>query len=225
MHHSPNSPLPHGGLAQYFVEKRGVAWLCLIGLMIWGWIAYHSLPQQEDPKIPMRSAIVVTQFAGATSDKVEDLVTQPLEKKISEMSTLEKLTSESRHGLSVITVMLQPQSESLTQQDWDKLRAKLSEVRMPDGAGRPWLNTDFGNTITLLYTIASKPITEGEVRARANLVRDAVASARGAKSADGRAAFAAFFPDEVREAFHRRTHALRSRLGCDHRRARWSDGV
>lgn len=196
-------PVPtNGGLAQYFVEKRGVAWLCLIGLLAWGWVAYHGLPQQEDPKIPMRSALVVTQFPGATSDKVEDLVTKPLEKKIAELSTIDEIKSETRHGTSVITVSLQPQTEAKIAQDWDRLRAKLSEVKMPDGARAPFLNTDFGNTITLLYAISSDPINDGEVAARTSLVRDAIASVRGGKPAAGRGAVVVFYPAAVGRDFH-----------------------
>jgi multidrug efflux pump subunit AcrB len=196
-HHQPTS----GGLAQYFVEKRGVAWLCLIGLLAWGWIAYHALPQQEDPTIPMRNALVVTQFPGATSDKVEDLVTKPLEKKIAELANIDQISSETRHGTSVITVALQPQTDAKISQDWDKLRAKLNEVRLPDGAQRPFLNTDFGNTITLLYAIASEPLTEGEIAARAALVREAIASARGGKTDVGRVAAVAFYPEAVSREF------------------------
>src|ERR1044072_1956425 len=111
MSHS-SSPAPtDGGLAQYFVEKRSVAWLCLLALLAWGWIAYHALPQQEDPTIPQRTALVGTQFPGATSDKVEDLVTKPLEKKIAELASIDDIRSESRHGTSVITVLLQPQTQ------------------------------------------------------------------------------------------------------------------
>lgn len=201
MSHSPHSQPTHGGLAQYFVEKRSVSWLCLFALLAWGWTAYHALPQQEDPTIPQRTALVVTQFPGATSDKVEDLVTKPLEKKISELAMIDTLKSESRHGTSVITVQLQPQKSEKMDQDWDKLRAKLSEVRLPDGTGKPFLNTDFGNTITLLYTIASTPITAGEIAARASLVREAIADARQGKPAAGRAAVVVFYPAAVSREF------------------------
>ncbi|HVU25430.1 MAG TPA: efflux RND transporter permease subunit [Opitutus sp.] len=213
MSHTHHSEPTRGGLAQYFVENRGVAWLCLAGVLVWGWISYHALPQQEDPKIPQRTALVVTQFPGATADKVEDLVTKPLEKKISEMSTLEEISSESRHGTSVITVKLQPQSGAATDQDWDKLRAKLMQVRMPDGAQSPFLNTDFGNTITLLYAIASDPLNEGEIAARAALVRDAIAGARGSSTPVGRVALVVFHPPVTGRDF------LRSQL------ARFADGL
>lgn len=198
----------HGGLAQYFVEKRGVAWLCLVGLLAWGYLAFRGLPQQEDPKIPMRTALVVTQFPGATSDKVENLITKPLEKKIAELASLDEVRSESRHGTSVITVTLLPKSEARINQDWDQLRAKLAEVRLPDGARAPFLNTDFGNTLTLLYTIASQPIAEGEVAARAALVRDLIASARGTRPSAGRGAVFAFYPEAMSGEF-RNAHASR----------------
>ncbi|MBL9204997.1 MAG: efflux RND transporter permease subunit [Opitutaceae bacterium] len=194
MHPSPHSQPAHGGLAQYFVEKRGVAWLLLIALLAWGWFAYRQLPQQEDPTIPQRTALVVTQFPGATSEKVENLVTKPLEKKIAELATLDEIKSESRHGTSVITVSLQPQSDARISQDWDKLRAKLAEVRLPDGARSPFLNTDFGNTITLLYAIASDPIPAGEIVARAALVRDALSALRAGKPGEGRATLVVFYP-------------------------------
>jgi len=185
---------PSGGVARYFTAQRGVAWLCLVMLLIWGWMAFRELPQQEDPKIPDRRAVVVTVFSGATADKVEQLVTKPLEKKAAELSSMEEVRSESRHGLSVIYVTLQPEAQSTVDQDWDKLRAKLMEVKLPEGARTPWLNTDFGNTVTLLYTLASRPLGEAELEARAKMIRGAIAEARGAKPAAGRCAAAVFYP-------------------------------
>lgn len=204
MNHSPHpDPTPGivGKYLQYFVEKRGVAWLCLIGMLVAGAVSYFQIPQQEDPKIPQRTSLVVTQFPGATSDKVEDLVTEPLEKKIAELSTVEEISSESRHGVSVITVKLMPQTEAEMDQEWDKLRAKLMEVRLPQGTSSPFLNTDFGNTITLLFAISSDPLTEGEIAARASLAREALAEARGGKAPAGRAAVLAFYPAVITREF------------------------
>jgi multidrug efflux pump subunit AcrB len=189
--------LPSGGIAHYFSHNRGVAWLCLIAIFVWGWMSFRQLPQQEDPKIPDRRAVIVTFMPGATSDKVEQLVTKVLEKKSSELSTVEELKSESRHGVSVIYVTLQSTNDAKTQQDWDKLRAKLAEVRLPEGCYPPWLNTDFGNTITMLYAIASEPIGEAEVLARSRLLREATAEIRGSSPAANRAVVAVFCPPSL----------------------------
>ena len=147
----------HGGLAQYFVEHRGVAWLFFVALLVWGGIAFTRLPQQEDPKIPIRQAQVITAFPGATAAKVEQLVTKKIEKKISENETVSEIASESRSGVSIITVELEPAGQLRLDAEWDKIRAALAEVPLPKGCGEPFLDTNFGNTTTLLYAITSPP--------------------------------------------------------------------
>lgn len=191
---SENNSSASGGIARYFVEHRSVSWLFLIVVLLWGWASFRQLPQQEDPKIPERRALVVTVYPGATADKVEHLLTKPLERKLAELSTIDEISSESRNGVSVIKVSLLARSRELVDQDWDKLRAKIAEVPLPEGAMSPWLNSDFGDTVTLLYAIASDPITPAEVAARAHLVEETVAELRGARPATGRAAIALFYP-------------------------------
>ena len=197
-HISPSEkPKLRGGLAQYCVEHREVTWMALIAVLVWGWTSYRSLPQQEDAKIPSRTALVVTRFSGAGTLKLEHLVTKKLEDKIDELESIEEITSQSRPGVSVITVKQRPDSEARVQQEWDKLRAKLREVTLPEGCGTPNLDTDFGNTVTLLFGLASPPPAEAEMRARANLIRSRLAQLRAQTGSEGRAAALAFFPPSI----------------------------
>src|ERR1041385_4127160 len=196
-HTSSGKPGVRGGLAQYCVEHREVAWMALIAVLIWGVVAYRSLPQQEDAKIPSRTALVVTHFSGAGALKLEDLVTKKLEEKIDELESIEEITSESRPGVSVITVKQRPDSEAHVQQEWDKLRAKLREVTLPEGCGTPNLDTDFGNTVTLLFGLLSPPPGDGETTARANLIRSRLPKLRVKTGSQGRAAALVFFPPAI----------------------------
>jgi len=187
-------------LARYFVEHREVGWLALIVVLVWGGLALTRLAQQEDPKIPERTALVVTGFPGATALQIEELVTDPIEKKISELESVEEVESQSRSGVSVVTVKLRPASRARVDQDWDKLRARLAEVGLPEGAGRPRLDTDFGNTITLLYGVSSPVSTDAEWVARANLIRGLLGR-DGVGSRAGRAAIFAFYPPSVARSY------------------------
>src|SRR4051812_46391682 len=99
-----------GGIAQFFVEHRDVSWLALIAVLIWGGLAYTRLGQQEDPTIPQRTAMLVTGFPGATASKVEELVSKPLERKISELKSIEEIKSTSRSGISTMTIKQLPSS-------------------------------------------------------------------------------------------------------------------
>src|ERR1051326_4302652 len=197
-HNSPTEkPTLRGGLAQYCVQHREVAWMALVAVLIWGWASYRSLPQQEDAKIPSRTALVVTHFSGAGALKLEHLVTKKLEDKIDELESIEEISSQSRPGVSVITVKQRPDIEARVQQEWDKLRAKLREVTLPEGCGTPSLDTDFGNTVTLLFGLISPPPGEGETIARANLVRARLARLRAGTGSLGRAAALVFFPPAI----------------------------
>lgn len=149
----PPPYLANGGLARYFVEHREVGWMALFAVLIWGALSYLSLPQQEDPSLPRRIARVITILPGATASTVEQLVTNPLEKKIAELETMEEMSSESHAGLSVITLGQRPDFSATVEQEWDKLRAKLSELSMPEGCTRPELRTDFGDVVTMLLAV------------------------------------------------------------------------
>ncbi len=199
---SPSSPRA-GGWSRYFIEHREVAWMALVAMLIWGWVSYVSLPQQEDPTIPERKALLVTYFPGATAQQVEQLVTRKLEKKITEMNTIDEISSESRAGVSVITVSLQSASKAKIDQEWDKMRAKMGEVALPHGVSSPFLDTDFGNTITLLYALTSPTVPEAVHLARAKLIRAQLESIHAKTGKTGRAAIVGIFPPSISEQYRR----------------------
>ena len=183
-----------GGIAQFCVQHREVSWLALIAVLVWGAVAYTKLGQQEDPTIPQRTAMLVTVFPGATASKVEELVSKPLERKISELKSIEEIKSTSRPGISTMTIKQLPASTATIDQEWDKVRAKIQEVQLPEGTRQPWLNTDFGNTITLLFGLVSPPINDAECVERANLLREHLAELRRGETSTNHAAVAAFLP-------------------------------
>ncbi len=196
---NPSAPPPealHGGLARYFVEHREVGWLVLVLVLLWGAFAYTRLPQQEDPEIPERRAVLVTPFPGAGAAKVESLVTQKLEEKLNELECVEELKSQSRLGVSILYITQRPARKAVVDQQWDRIRAKVAEVRLPAGCGAPALDTDFGKTVTLLFALTSPPAAEGEVAARAALVRQRLERLRAGTPARDRAAVGAFFPPD-----------------------------
>ena len=121
-------------MAQFCVEHREVSWLPLITVLVWGGIAYTRLGQQEDPTIAQHTAMLVTQFPGATAEKVEQLVSKPIERKISELNSIKEIKTTSRPDLSTMTIKQLPAPTATIDQEWDKVRAKLQEVSLPEGA-------------------------------------------------------------------------------------------
>ncbi len=90
----------------------------------------------EDPRLRNRVAILLTPWPGVSAERVEALVTDPIEDKVRELSEFEVIESVSRAGLSFILVEL---DESITDIEpvWSKVRGKVqdAESTLPKGAG------------------------------------------------------------------------------------------
>ena len=70
--------------ARFFTETRHIAWVLLAGDIVWGIYGYLRMPQRKDPDIPIRLALVMVPWPGASAEKIEQLVTRRVEEKIAE---------------------------------------------------------------------------------------------------------------------------------------------
>ncbi len=152
-----DSPLkkaaPNGGITQFFVERRTVGWLAMIAVLVWGWFAFQSLPQQEDPTFPTHDAVLITVCPGASAEVIEREITSKLEASLNKLPTLEKLQSQSRDNISVVVVTLKTAHKEVIEQQWDKARELLRQVKLPEGCEKPRLDTDFQLPATLLFAV------------------------------------------------------------------------
>ena len=178
-----------------------MTWTALVAVLLWGGASFTKLAQQEDPVVPQRVGLLVTVFPGAAAAKVEELVTKTLERSTSELDSVEEIISRSRVGLSTLQIKLHAGTGPAIDLQWEKLRSKIRDVALPEGCQRPFLSSDFGNTVTLLFGMTSPPASEAECIARANLIRDQLADLRAGKSPVGHAAVVAFFPPGIAQSY------------------------
>ncbi|PLX68762.1 MAG: AcrB/AcrD/AcrF family protein [Denitrovibrio sp.] len=125
--------------------------VCLIGI---GYMAYEKLGRLENPVYTIKTAVVVTQYPGATPLEVEQEVTDPLERAIQQLGQLDEVRSFSRDGLSFIYVDIKDNfgADDLPQ-IWDELRRKVSagQADLPPGARPSIVNDDFGDVFGVYY--------------------------------------------------------------------------
>ncbi len=136
-------------------------------------ISYLSISRAEDPAVTVRVAQVVTYLPGATPERVEQLVTDPLETAIMEMPELDHVESTSRAGVSIIRVELRPEVTDV-QAGWDKLRRKIddSRRRLPDEAMAPIINDEFGDVFGIMLSLTGEGYDQAELKEVADNVRD-----------------------------------------------------
>src|SRR4026207_432563 len=70
--------------ARFFTETRHVAWGLVSAPGGWGIYGYMKRPQRKDPDIPIRQALALCPWPGASAEKIEQLVTQRMEEEVGE---------------------------------------------------------------------------------------------------------------------------------------------
>ena len=92
-----------GRLAAAFQSNPLTPVLAIMGLLL-GLVAVLITPREEEPQIDVTMANVFVPFAGASARDVEQLVSTPLEQKLSEIEGVKHVYSISRPGMAVLTV-------------------------------------------------------------------------------------------------------------------------
>ncbi|MDX2154323.1 MAG: efflux RND transporter permease subunit [Bryobacteraceae bacterium] len=178
--------------ARFFVEQRQVAWVLLIGTMLWGVFGYWNMPQRKDPDIPVREAMAIVPWPGMPAEKIEQLVTKKVETTIAQNTKVVEIRSVSRTGSAVVYMKLD-EKISETGKEFDDIKLKLDALKdLPDGAGPIDFVKDFGDTAALMLTVASPIADEADLDLRSREIRAAIERSRGA--AAGRFSLIVAFP-------------------------------
>ena len=153
-------------LAAMAMRYRPVVITLVTLLTLWGCWTYVTIPRREDPEFTIRRCVVITPWPGASALKLEELVTEKLESALDGVQGVKELKSTTTEGLSLIYVELDNSvAVGDIQNSWDKIRAKVARVPMPDPRIRPIVNDDFGEMSVLILGIYQKPV-EGETTVR-----------------------------------------------------------
>src|SRR5712691_6206423 len=171
---------------RFFVEHPQVSWVLLVGVLVWGWFGYHSMPQRKDPDIPVRVAVAFCAWPGATARQVEQFVTRPIEDAVAENKTIHPGTasdygvrSVSLPNAAYVYVQLAENVSDVKRQFSDiNLKLNALNSQLPQGAGPISFQSDFGDTAALMLTIASATADQVEIQIRAQAIQSAVQAVR-----------------------------------------------
>jgi len=159
-------------ITRYAIDNRVVTFVILVIVALSGVLAYQQLPRAEDPGFLIRNATVITEFPGATPERVELLVTDRIERVIQEIPEVKHISSESRTGLSIITVSLR---ESVTELRpvWNTLRRKVDGMvsELPQGV-TPTVDDELGEVFGTVITLTADGFSYAEQKEIAEQVRD-----------------------------------------------------
>ncbi|UCG64815.1 MAG: efflux RND transporter permease subunit [Deltaproteobacteria bacterium] len=86
------------------VSKRTSVVVLAIIIIIFGYLAYNSLPREAAPDITIPYIFVMTRYPGVAPEDIEQSITIPIEKKLKGLEAVKQIRSSSTEGMSSIVI-------------------------------------------------------------------------------------------------------------------------
>jgi multidrug efflux pump subunit AcrB len=158
------------------LKYRQVTFSVLLLMFALGVNSLVNMPRREDPKIIVPGGLVIAYYPGANAVQVEDQVTSKIEEYLFQFEEInkEKTYSITSDGMVVVHLWLQ---DNVRQPDifWNKLRHQLLVVKaldLPQGVRGPIVNSDFGDTESMIIGIESNEAGYTEMKENISLLED-----------------------------------------------------
>ena len=157
------------------ITNNRTTFMLLLVIVFFGINAFKNMPKDYDPGFIIRTAQVITQFPGASPQRVEMLVTDKLERVIQELPELDFVKSESRTGISIISVNIKESYRDL-RPIWDNLRRKIeaAQVELPAESQPSVVNDEFGDVFGIVIGLTAEGYDYRELKDIADQTRDAM---------------------------------------------------
>ena len=161
-HVSPSTgEVRHGGgiagrTARAFIQSP-LTPLLLVAFFLIGALGMLVTPREEDPQISVPMVDVFVAHPGAPATEVANLISEPLERLMSELSGVKHVYSMSREGLSMVTVRFDvgEQMEPSLVKLYDKLYSHMDLI--PKGVMQPLVKPKSIDDVPVVTVTLSSP--------------------------------------------------------------------
>ena len=129
------------GISSWAVDNRVTVYIITFAIVLLGTIAYVTMPREELPEIIENKIFISSIYPGNAAEDVEKLVTDPLEKKIKNLSGVTKVTSSSFQDFSLIVAEFD--DKHTLEQAKQKTKDEVDIVK----SGNDWPKMDNGGKV------------------------------------------------------------------------------
>src|SRR5438045_5154753 len=124
-------------LSAIAVRERAVTLFFIVMLAAAGVYAFLMLGRAEDPSFTIKNLTVTTVWPGATAREMQDLVAEPLEKRLQELTWYDRVETTTRPSYAYMTLTLKDSTPpSVVQQEFYQARNELRDeaTKLQQGA-------------------------------------------------------------------------------------------
>ncbi len=171
-------------LSAIAVRERAVTLFFIVLLAAAGVYAFVKLGRAEDPSFTIKTLTVTVAWPGATAREMQDLVAEPLEKRIQELTWYDRVETIARPGFAFLTVTLKDSTPpSAVEEEFYQARKKLGDEarNLPPGVLGPFVNDEFSDVSFALYALKAKGMPMRELARQAEVIRQDLLHVPGVK--------------------------------------------
>jgi multidrug efflux pump subunit AcrB len=152
-----------GRLARDFLKNPLTPVIAFV-LFLFGAIALMLTPREENPQIDVPSANVIVVYPGASAKEVQNIIVDPLSRKLNEMTNVDHIYGMAMNSVGVVTVVFeigQNKEKSMTKL-YDRVMQNMN--LLPKGAWQPLVKPiDIDEVPILTFALASKKYNDAQL--------------------------------------------------------------
>jgi multidrug efflux pump subunit AcrB len=174
-------------LSAFAVRERAITLFLLVAIALAGIYAFLQLGRAEDPSFTIKVLTVSAVWPGATAEEMQNLVAEPLEKRLQELRWYDHVDTFTRPGLALMTLSLKDSMPPAdVQEEFYQARKKLGDEasKLPAGALGPFINDEYSDVDFALYAVKAKGMPPRQLTREAEALRQRLLHVVGVKKVD-----------------------------------------
>jgi multidrug efflux pump subunit AcrB len=171
-------------LSALAVRERAVTLFLIIAIAIAGTLAYFKLGRAEDPSFTIKALTVTVAWPGATAQEMQDLVAEPLEKRLQELRWYDHVDTLAHPGIAFMKLTLKDQTPPAdVPEQFYQARKKLSDEarNLPTGVLGPFVNDEYSDVTFALYALKAPGMAPRMLVRQAEMIRQQLLHVPGVK--------------------------------------------
>ena len=161
-------------LTEVSLKNKDLVWYFIVVVFLAGIFSFMKLGRMEDPEFSIRTMVVTAAWPGASADRMEEQVTDKLERRFQDLPGVDHIRSFTRAGQTCIYIDLKEDLDSSKiRPSWRDLRNFGEDVKkdLPEGVYGPFYNDRFDDVYGSIYAITGDGYSYEEMRQAAEKAR------------------------------------------------------
>ncbi len=171
-------------LSAIAVRERAVTLFSILLLVAAGIYAFIVMGRAEDPNFTIKTLTVTSVWPGATAREMQDLVAEPLEKRLQELTWYDRVETTTRPGAAYLTLTLKDSTPPAAVEDeFYQARKKLGDEarKLPPGVLGPFVNDEYSDVSFALYALKAPGLPLRDLARQAETIRQDLLHVPGVK--------------------------------------------